>query len=57
MEKPARCSGKLESGGGGVGRVENSLWLGAGQWVPLTHRGCLDESAHLGVGVGLSFHF
>lgn len=35
----------------------NSLCLGTGQWVPLTHSGCLDESAHLGGGGGAQFPF
>lgn len=34
-----------------------SLWLGAEQWVPLTHSGCLDESAYLGMGDGTQFPF
>lgn len=32
-----------------------SLWLGVEQWVPLTHSGCLDESAYLGMGDGTQF--
>lgn len=56
VEKPARWGEKLESGGGGVGRVETAS-AGNGTAGPTDSLGCLDESAHWGVGSGVQFPF